>query len=132
MFDINNDKERENQKRFIEILLIIGGLIGGSQIKESVSMNPDLNNIIYGAWGSFLIGSLYYYVTISKLQPIHPFFFAMFYISIFSVSFGFTVLGLLPFMNAQTIPTSNGMLYGMGVVIFSIISLGLYGGREKK
>ena len=53
MFDINNDKERENQKRFIEILLIIGGLIGGLQIKETVSMNPDLNNIIYGAWGFF-------------------------------------------------------------------------------
>jgi hypothetical protein len=112
--------------------LIIGGLIGGSQIKETVSMNPELNNIIYSAWGLFLIGSLYYYVTISKLQNNHPFFFIMFYISIFLVSFGFTVLGLLPFMNAQIIPTSNGMLYGMGIQIFILICLALYGGREKR
>ncbi len=70
MFDINDDTERENQKRFIEFLLIIGGLIGSLQIKETVAMNPNLNNIIYGAWGSFLIGSLYYYVTVSIVSDI--------------------------------------------------------------
>jgi uncharacterized membrane protein YfcA len=59
MRDIKNQEIREQKLKFIEILLIVGGLIGSSLIKgESFEMNT--------VFGSFLIGALLYYFVVSK------------------------------------------------------------------
>ena len=127
MFDVNDEKTRDNQKRFIEILLVIGGIIGGIQIKETALLNPSWSNIIYGAWGSFLSGSLFYYYAVSFLQKSN-FFFLTVFSSILAVSFGFTVMVLLPFISEKI---QNLELFVMGSMIFILISLALYQGREE-
>ncbi len=128
MFDINDEKIRDKQIRFIEILLIIGGIIGGTQIKDTADSNPEISGLIYTSWGSFLIGSLVYYITVANLQPKGDLFFAYFFISIFSAAFGFAIIALLPYMNME-FPQEG--LIGFGLFIFILVSLALYGGREK-
>ena len=128
MFDIEDENIRENQKKFIEVLLIIGGIIGGIQIKETALMNPDWSIIIYSAWGCFLIGSLLYYHAVSFSQK-DFFFFLEVILSIFLVSFGFTIIVLLPFINTKI---SNEIILIIGLLIFILINLALYQGREEK
>ncbi len=127
MIDVNDEKIRDQQKRFIEVLLIIGGIIGGMQLKDTASLNPKWSGIIYLAWGTFLVGSLQYYIVVSNLQK-SDFFFLTFFSSIFAVAFGFTIIILLPFINAK-IP-EEGMI-GMGLFTFIFVIIALYEGREK-
>ncbi len=108
--------------------MIIGGIIGGMQIKETASLNPELSNLIYSSWGAFLIGSLIYYIAVANLQKSN-FFYMNFYISIVSVSFGFAIIALLPYINIK--PPHEGLI-GLGLFIFILVSLALYEGREKE
>ena len=127
MFNIDDEKTRENQKRFIEVLLIIGGIIGGIQVKETAILNPSWSNIIYGGWGTFLMGSLLYYYAVSFLQKSN-FFLLTVFSSIFSVSVGFSIIVILPFISAKY---QDGFIFVFGLLTFTLISLALYQGREE-
>jgi uncharacterized membrane protein (UPF0136 family) len=87
MFDITNREIREQKLKFIEILLIVGGIIGGLRLQDK----NDLINIVFGL---FLIGSLLYYITISnnKINSNALTF------AIASASFGFSAIAILPFI----------------------------------
>jgi uncharacterized membrane protein YfcA len=59
MFDVNDDELRERKLKFIEILLIVGGIVGGIQLKNG----NDLMNFLFGL---FLVSSILYYIIVSN------------------------------------------------------------------
>ena len=59
MFDVNDDELRERKLKFIEILLIVGGIVGGIQLKSG-------NNQMNVLFGLFLVSSIFYYFLVSN------------------------------------------------------------------
>ncbi|MBI4344972.1 MAG: hypothetical protein HY555_05270 [Euryarchaeota archaeon] len=58
MFNITDPEVREKKLKLIEILLIVGGIIGGLRIKEDDPMNT--------VFGLFLLMSIVYYLMVSN------------------------------------------------------------------
>ncbi len=85
------EKKREQKLRFIEILLIIGGIIGSLGLQGESQM-----------FGAFLIGSLLYFFTVSNLPDTevgvveYKLIILMFITSILITAITFSYLSILP------------------------------------
>lgn len=119
MFDINNDDMREDKLRFIEILLIVGGLIGSIRLQNA----SDNMNILFG---TFLIGSVLYYFMINDRQG--PKSVTM---AILLVAPTFSAIAILPFMHQEISIYYEAMIYILFLVLMPLVGLALYLGRPK-
>lgn len=95
MFDITNREIREQKLKFIEILLVVGGIIGGLRLQNE---NDPMNMI----FGLFLTGSLLYYFMLSNTKinsrEVRGYILIGFFIAISITSFGFSAIAILPFI----------------------------------
>lgn len=91
MFDMPSPEIRGEKLKFIEILLIVGGIIGSSRV-NTVGMNQIL--------GMFILGSIIYYLMVSNAQNMNerPYTNIAFSIGTCFTAFAFSGLAILPFV----------------------------------
>lgn len=114
MFDINNDEVRKIRLKLIEILLIIGGIIGGIELKSEI-------NVMNFFFVLFLVFAIYYYIIVSNkiVKPIELIFLAL------VVAIFFSIIIMIPFYRnidnmiiAALVPP---LLLILSVVIFAAL-----------
>ena len=126
MFDINDDELRDRKIKFVEILLLIGGIIGGVSLQKE---NDPMNMV----FGFFLLGSVLYYFVVSNKMDIKTTFLkiSLVFSSILTAA-GFSGLAIVPFIhNGISIPYAVVILllyFALTILIF----LALYQGIRKK
>ena len=92
--DTIREKKIEQKLRFIEILLIVGGIISSLGLKNGIYVNE--------VFGSFLIGSLLYFFTLSNLSDVevsminYILTIFLFIMSILITAYTFSYLSILP------------------------------------
>ncbi|MGB8218349.1 MAG: hypothetical protein WCE94_13705 [Candidatus Methanoperedens sp.] len=117
MFDIRNNEIREQKLKFIEILLVVGGIIGGLRFQNE---NDPMNILL----GLFITGSLLYYFTISnpKIYSVAVSTFTSISIIIGTTftSFCFSAIAILPFISRGIFALYpsfyGGLLYGVLII----------------
>jgi len=95
MCDTTEQRIREQKIKFIEIFLIVGGLIGSSLIRDG---DPMMN----GVFGAFLIGSLLYYLEVSNAKKNSIFDYLSIITSTVIISFSFSSIAILPFKSLDS------------------------------
>ena len=91
MFDINNKEMRERKVKLIEILLIVGGIVGGIRIDNQ-------NTILNLVFGSFILCTMFYYIIVSNKLDSKIIYFAM-YGAMFIIAICFSVIAILPLID---------------------------------
>jgi hypothetical protein len=119
-FDINDDVLRERKLKFIEIVLIVGGIIGSIQLKnENYGMN-----IVFGL---FLIGSILYYFSVSnKIDS------KSIQISVIITAPSFSAIAIMQFFH-KGMPLFYGVsIFLLFIALAFLIGSSLYLGRRKE
>lgn len=109
LFDNTDEKIRDRKLKFIEILLIVGGILGGLRIEKDDSMNAVL--------GVFLVGSLLYYFTVSDLPKNSM----LIIISAIFIAPSFAAIAILPFINPGISVIYGRMIYVLWVVLSLLV-----------
>lgn len=123
MFDISNKEMRERKLKFIEILLIVGGIVGGTRISnQSIIMN-----IVFGF---FILGSILYYITVSNKLDSKIIRFEM-YISMSFIAIGFSAISISPFTYKGISIFNTIIIAALGISLVFLIFLALYGSAEE-
>ncbi len=122
MFDITNKDIREQKLKFIEILLLVGGIIGGLRLQNI----DDPMNLIFGL---FITGSLLYYFAISNTKinsmVVSSFTSLSIWIGTAFTSFGFSAIAILPFISKGIFglfpSLITSVLYGASLIILWLL-----------
>ncbi|MEK6977178.1 MAG: hypothetical protein AABX40_02100 [Candidatus Hydrothermarchaeota archaeon] len=103
MFNITDPEVREKKLKLIEILLIVGGIIGGLRIKEDDPMNT--------VFGLFLLMSIVYYLTVSnpKKNVVSATQKAIFAGISIAIGISFSAIALVPFI-LKGVPVPHAVL----------------------
>jgi hypothetical protein len=122
LFDIANEKIRERKLKFIEILLIVGGIIGGIRLKQGDPLNQT--------FGAFLIVSILYYSLVSNLKEDtvsknKVFFNILFFSLAFIIARYFSLIAILP------LATSGTTINVLRALLTILIVFSLYSGEWK-
>lgn len=123
MFDITNREIREQKLKFIEILLVVGGIIGGLRLQNE----NDPMNITFGL---FLMGSLVYYFMLSNTKinsrAVSRSVLIGFIMAISFTSFGFSAIAILPFIIKGIISLIGGLIMIIWLLLSVLIFISLY------
>lgn len=123
MFDITNREIREQKLKFIEILLVVGGIIGGLRLQNE----DDPMNMIFGL---FLTGSLLYYFMLSNTKinskAVSGSILIGFIMAIIFTSFGFSVIAILPFIIKGITSLIGGLIMIIWFLLSVLIFISLY------
>ncbi len=123
MFDITNPEIRERKLKFIEILLVVGGIIGGLRLQNE----DDPMNMIFGL---FLIGSLLYYFMLSNTKinskAASSSILIGFIMAIIFTSFGFSAIAILPFIIKGITSLFGGLIMIIWFLLSILIFISLY------
>ena len=116
MFNITDPEVREKKLKLIEILLIVGGIIGGLRLKEDDPMNT--------AFGLFLLMSIVYYLMVSnpKKNVISTAQKAIFAGISVAIGISFSAIALVPFI-LKGVPVPHAVLLYMVYVFWIGLSL---------
>lgn len=112
MFDINDNEVRKIRLKLIEILLIIGGIIGGIGLKNEIYWMSAFFVL-------FLISAIFYYMIVSnKLVENHILllFFALF------VAICFSIIVIIPFFRN----IDNVIIYKLAPPLLLILSVAIF------
>lgn len=126
MFDVNDDELRERKLKFIEILLIVGGIVGGIQLKNG----NDLINFLFGL---FLVSSILYYIIVSNKMDSNKWHFQIaIKWSMAFISSCFSGLAISPFI-LESISIFYGIvIFLLFIVLTVLVFLALYIGRKEE
>lgn len=119
-FNINDDELRERKLKFIEIILLVGGIIGGVRLQNK----NDLMNIIFVL---FLISSVLYYFLVSNKIDVK----ISFEIAIILIALGFSVIAIGPLIYVGMQPTYTIALIFLSIVLGFFVFIALYQGKKK-
>jgi len=126
MFDVNDDEFRERKLKFIEILLIVGGIVGGIQLKNG----NDQMNVLFGL---FLVSSILYYFLVSNKMVSNkwPSQIAIYWSMAF-ISSCFSGLAISPFILEKISILYAIMIFFLFIALMVLVFLALYIGKKEE
>ena len=126
MFDVNDDELRERKLKFIEILLIVGGIVGGIQLKNG----NDQMNVLFGL---FLVSSILYYIIVSNKMDSNKWHFQIaIKWSMALISSCFSGLAISPFILEKMWNYYTIVIFSLFAVLTVLVFLALYTGRNRR
>jgi len=126
MFDVNDDELRERKLKFIEILLIIGGIVGGIQLKNG----NDQMNVLFGL---FLVSSILYYFLVSNKMVSNRWHSQIaIYLSMGFISSCFSGITISPFILEKISIYYAIVIFLLFIVLTVLVFLALYIGRREE
>ncbi len=125
MFDVNDDELRERKLKFIEILLIVGGIVGGIQLKNG----NDQMNVLFGL---FLVSSILYYFLVSHKMVSNKWHSQIaIKCSMALISSCFSGLAISPFILESISIFYAIVIFLLFIVLIVLVFLALYIGRKE-
>lgn len=123
VFDINNKAMSERKLKFVKILLIVGGIVGGIRIDHQ-------NTIMNALFGGFILCAMLYYIIVSNKFNSNDVHFVLCGSTI-GIASGFSAIAILPFIYEGLPFVTYVMATILGVLLFILIVWALLVGDGK-